>query len=144
MYRLTDSEPFIRLPEVTPAEIADTYLELGRIAEGLPYFRVIMSAAEAKRHSAELARASGVMTQSRLETAVSILRRTAALAPEELRPPVLCAIAWMLWARGRGVLALAHLAEALRIEPGHVLACGLMLHFSSTVPKWIRSRRAPY
>jgi hypothetical protein len=245
MYRLTDSEPLIRLPEVTCAEVADTYLELGRISDGLPHFRAIMSTTEAKRHSAERARASGVMThaevlglivpitetlfddsatvslafhaqlmvmfgfptipeslalqtafgrrvgeqqhlklvrlsdraqrrglsvdeyvddlrrrnavehdhlvrkflgkishepdESRLETAVSILRRTAALAPEELRPPVLCAIAWMLWARGRGVLALAHLAEALRIEPGHVLACGLMLHFSGTTPKWTRS-----
>lgn len=246
MYRLTDSEPFVRLPEVTSAEVADTYLELDRIVDELPRFRAIMSTAEAKRHSARLARGSGAMThaevrglivpitetlfdgsaklsaafhaqlivmcgfpsipeslalqtafgrrvgeqqhlklvrladraqrrglsvdahvddlrrrgaveqdhlvrkflgrishrpdESRLETATSILQRTAALAPEELRPPVLCAIAWMLWASGRGVLSLTYLAEALRIEPGQSLACSLMLHFSSTTPKWARAR----
>ena len=249
MYRLTDSDPLVRLPEVTLAEILDTRLELDRIVDALPRFSVLLSTAEAKRHGAGRAGGSGEMThaevrglivpmtetllddtatvgaafhaqlmimfefptipeslvlqtafgrrvgeqqqvklvrlgdraqrrglsideyvdelrcrgaveqdhlvrkflgrishrpdESRLETAISILQRTAALAPEDLRPPVLCAIAWMLWARGRGVPALTYLAEALRIEPGHVLACGLMVHFGSTEPKWIRSDRPP-
>lgn len=73
----------------------------------------------------------------RLRRAVALLRRTAALSPGPSGTPVLCAIAWMLWARGRRAIALAYLAEALRLEPDSILARGLTLHFREHTPAWI-------
>ena len=46
----------------------------------------------------------------RLRRAIALLRRTAALTPDPFRAPVLSAIAWMVWARGGRVVALAYLA----------------------------------
>ena len=40
-------------------------------------------------------------------------------------PPLLCAIAWLQWARGKRAIAAGYLAEASRIEPEHILAFGL-------------------
>jgi len=70
------------------------------------------------------------------------LRRTAALVPEHLRPPLLCALAWLQWARARRAVATSYLAEALRIEPGNLLAAGLAAHIASATPEWLEERTA--
>lgn len=72
----------------------------------------------------------------RIRRGIALLRTTASVVPEPFRPPLLCAIAWLLWSRGSRPVALAYLAEASRIEPGHVLAYGLSVLISSTMPAW--------
>ncbi len=56
---------------------------------------------------------------------------------------LLCAIAWLQWARGKRAIALGYLAEASRIEPEHILAFGLSWLVSTKTPTWIaaESRR---
>ncbi|MGO2746532.1 hypothetical protein [Microbacterium sp.] len=76
-------------------------------------------------------------SDERLRRAVEVLRRTAALSPEPLRGPVLSAIAWMQWARGRRAVSLAYLEEALRVEPRSILAGGLRMHFLQRTPAWL-------
>jgi hypothetical protein len=46
------------------------------------------------------------------------------------------------WALGRRAIAASYLAEALRIEPGNVLAAALQTHIMSVTPKWLSPRRA--
>ncbi|MBN9216016.1 MAG: hypothetical protein ABS62_10790 [Microbacterium sp. SCN 70-200] len=72
----------------------------------------------------------------RMQKAVELFRLTAAYAPEQLRPPVLCVIAWLLWAAGKRALALAYLREALAIEPGHLLAQSFSILMSRSRPDW--------
>lgn len=73
----------------------------------------------------------------RITLATGLLRTTAALAAESQRPPVLCAIAWLLWAQGKRALAMNYLAEASRIDPDHPTAFGLSVHFSENLPAWL-------
>lgn len=86
-----------------------------------------------------LGESSNPPSDERLRRAVAVLRRTAALAPETMRALLLSTIAWMLWARGKRAVALAYLAEALRLEPDCVLADGLRLHFRARTPVWLES-----
>lgn len=78
----------------------------------------------------------------RAEAGIALLRHTAALVPDVLRPPLLCGVAWLQWALGRRAIAASNLAEALRIEPGNVLAAALQTHIMSVTPKWLSPRRA--
>lgn len=75
----------------------------------------------------------------RVARGIRLFRRAAAHAPEESRPSMLCAVAWLFWAMGKRPNALAHLAEASRIEPTHVLVHGLTAHFTSNQPAWLGS-----
>lgn len=77
----------------------------------------------------------------RIRRGVALLRVTASVVPESLRPPLLCAIAWLLWIRGNRPVALAYLAEASRIEPSNVLAYGLTALIASTMPTWFERPR---
>lgn len=74
----------------------------------------------------------------RMRKAIDFFRVTAAQAPEPLRPPVLCVIAWLLWAMGKRPVALVYLREAVAIDPGHILALGCASHFSGHQPEWVR------
>lgn len=84
----------------------------------------------------------GSPSPERVSAGVASLRRTAALVPEHLRPPLLCALAWLQWAQARRAVAMSYLAEALRIEPGHLLAAGLAAHMASATPEWLEERTA--
>lgn len=79
----------------------------------------------------------GAPSSERIRAGVASLRRTAALVPEQLRPPLLCAVAWLQWAQGRRAVAMSYLGEALRIESGNVLAGGLRAHIVSATPEWL-------
>jgi hypothetical protein len=81
----------------------------------------------------------GSPSSERTRAGVALLRQTAARVPEHLRPPLLCAVAWLQWAQGRRAVAMSCLAEALRIEPENVLAAGLQAHISSTTPEWLEA-----
>lgn len=73
----------------------------------------------------------------RTRFATELLRTTAALAAEPLRPPILCAIAWLFWARGKRALAVNYLTEACRIDPENPTARGLSVHFGEHLPAWL-------
>lgn len=77
----------------------------------------------------------------RIMQGIALLRYAAAAAPESIRPPLLCAIAWLLWARGKRAHALAYLSEASRIEPEHILAYGLTWLVTNDLPLWSRPGR---
>ncbi|UNK70958.1 hypothetical protein [Microbacterium sp. H1-D42] len=81
--------------------------------------------------------------EQRIRTAIPVLRRSAALAAEPLRPSLLCAVAWMLWALGNRPVAMAYLAEASRIESSHELTLDLQTHFSLAMPAWVETRGKP-
>lgn len=73
----------------------------------------------------------------RIRHAVALLRTTAALAAEPMRPPILGALAWLLWAQGKRAVALHYLAEAGRIDPSQPIVYGLSVHFSDHLPAWL-------
>lgn len=75
---------------------------------------------------------------TRIRCGIALLRRTASLAPPPSRSHLLCAIGWLHWARGQRAIAAAYLAEASRLEPGHILAYGLRAHITSSQgPAWL-------
>ncbi|MFA4840813.1 MAG: DUF4192 family protein [Agrococcus sp.] len=74
--------------------------------------------------------------QSRVTRGVALFRRAAGHTPETLRPSLLCVAAWLLWSVGKRPNALMHLGEAVRIDPEHVLAQGLILHLGARLPNW--------
>lgn len=78
----------------------------------------------------------------RIRLAVGLLRTTAALAAEPMRPPILCAISWLLWAQGKRALALNYLAEASTIDPYHPTTYGLSVHLGGHLPAWLSDRSA--
>lgn len=71
-----------------------------------------------------------------MQKAVELFRLTAAYAPEQLRPPMLYVIAWLLWAAGKRALALAYLRGAIAIEPGHLLAQSFSILMGRNRPGW--------
>lgn len=73
----------------------------------------------------------------RIQQGIALLRRIASLVPSTVRPPLLCAIAWLYWARGKRAIAMAYLAEAARIEPEHILARGLSWLVTTKTPAWL-------
>jgi hypothetical protein len=75
--------------------------------------------------------------RSRAASGVALFRQAAGHAPEMLRPSLLCAAAWLLWSVGKRPHALAHLREAARIGPDHVLVHGLILHLGARRPSWV-------
>lgn len=58
----------------------------------------------------------------RLETALTLCRRVAAVAPRERRAGALAACGWLAWALGRSTHAETYACEACAIEPDHGLA----------------------
>ena len=59
---------------------------------------------------------------ARVETAITLLKRVAALAPARDRPPVLCMLAWLNWALGRSSVANAFVCAAEDIDADYGLA----------------------
>jgi hypothetical protein len=58
----------------------------------------------------------------RLLRAISLLLRLVAVARKPARPPLLCMLAWLNWALGRGTIGGRHVAAALGIAPGYGMA----------------------
>ena len=79
--------------------------------------------------------------RTRAARGTALFRAAAGHVPEGLRPSLLCVAAWLFWATGRRPHAVAHLVEASRIEPTHVLAYGLTAHFAARSPAWLRIGR---
>ncbi|QUW19296.1 hypothetical protein [Agrococcus sp. Marseille-Q4369] len=72
---------------------------------------------------------------------IALLRWSAAHAPEEMQPALLCAVAWLLWALGKRADAMAHLVRAAGIDRGHAMVPSLMLLFGERVPTWTAAAR---
>jgi hypothetical protein len=74
---------------------------------------------------------------SRLETALALSRRAAAVAPREARPGALAMCAWLSWALGRSTHAAAYAERACEIEPEHGLS-QIVLSFvhAGHLPDW--------
>lgn len=74
---------------------------------------------------------------SRLETALALSRRAAALAPRESQPGPLAMCAWLSWALGRSTHAGAYADRACEIEPEHGLS-QIVLSFvqAGHLPDW--------
>ncbi|MBO0980168.1 hypothetical protein [Microbacterium sp. SD291] len=75
---------------------------------------------------------------ARIATAVALLRRSSALAVDPLRPSIFCALGWLMWAQGKRALGVGYLSEALRIDPDHAEAAGMLFHIGSHQPAWVR------
>ncbi|WP_374977958.1 hypothetical protein ACEYYH_09640 [Microbacterium trichothecenolyticum] len=75
----------------------------------------------------------------RMTRGVALLRSVLALVPDTARPPLLCAIAWLQWARGKRAVAMAYVAEAQRIDATHILAYGLSWLITTKTPRWTMS-----
>lgn len=78
--------------------------------------------------------------RARTVEGIALLRWSAAHAPEELRPPLLCAVAWLYWALGKHAQALRHLVSAEQLDRDRALARSLMLHFGTRAPTWTAAR----
>lgn len=74
---------------------------------------------------------------SRLETALELVRHTAAVAPRASRPGALAMCAWLSWALGRSTHAAAYAERACEIEPEHGLS-QIVLSFvhAGRLPDW--------
>ena len=82
--------------------------------------------------------------EDRTRRGIALLRRAVALVPAPTRPGLLCTLGWLQWARGKRVVAAAYLAEAARIQPDNILACGLGIVVATKVPMWLTARQSGY
>ena len=57
----------------------------------------------------------------RIDRAIEILKRVAALASKQQRPPVLCMLAWLNWALGRSSVAARFIGASEEIDPDYGL-----------------------
>lgn len=73
-----------------------------------------------------------------------VLEEMVEQSPPESAAHMLCMLAWMDWANGRGSMAAAGLERALGLIPEHSFA-RLLLSFidTGTVPKWLRRGHRP-
>lgn len=73
----------------------------------------------------------------RVERAIALLETLVSWAEDARRPPLLCMLAWLNWALGRGTRAGRHLGEALAIDPRYAMAqlLGTMMG-NGTLPEW--------
>lgn len=110
----------------------DEYVEELRETNGIEHDRLVQMFLGETRRAPD---------DARLRRAIAVLRRTAALAPEALRPPLFCAIGWMQWARGRRAIALNYVSAAVAIEPANILARGLTIQMSTRVPEWVHQEQ---
>ncbi|MDR7110941.1 hypothetical protein J2X03_000797 [Microbacterium trichothecenolyticum] len=78
---------------------------------------------------------------SRLETALQLSRRAAAVAPRDAQPGPLAMCAWLSWALGRSTHAAAYAEGACEIEPEHGLS-QIVLSFVNAghLPDWAFQR----
>jgi hypothetical protein len=106
----------------------DDYIAELSAADAVPHDRIVRLF---------LGEAGPSPSAERIRRGIELLRRTASLVPYPLRPPLLCSIAWLQWARGRRAVAMAYVEEASRIEPDDVLAYGLSVHLPSRMPAWL-------
>ena len=75
---------------------------------------------------------------SRLAKGIALISRGVALMPPQLRPALLCVLGWLHWASGRHRPALTYLTDASVLEPQHILAYGLHMHFLMRPrPAWL-------
>jgi hypothetical protein len=83
-------------------------------------------------------------SRERVERGIAAFRRAAAHAPEALRPPLLCVVAWLFWAIGKRPHGLAHLAGIGRHDFAGDLVQALREHLATHAPLWApRSTQVP-
>ncbi|WP_029144476.1 DUF4192 family protein [Microbacterium luticocti] len=74
----------------------------------------------------------------RIRRGIEILRHVVAHLSVDLRPDLLCMLAWLHWAIGEGTPAGIHIDTALRIDPDHRMAQNVrMLIGGGRLPEWI-------
>ncbi|MGD8166833.1 DUF4192 family protein [Herbiconiux sp. P16] len=79
-----------------------------------------------------------------LRSAIDLLRHLVSCAPESIAAPALTMLAWLEWARGRGVVADSYLEACHRAEPDYRLARLLRVMLQhGFVPEWIGAESAP-
>jgi len=75
---------------------------------------------------------------ARVRRAIGILARTIAHLPPDLRPDLLCMLAWLHWSLGASTAAAAHVDAALAIDPAHGMARIVhTLIATSKIPQWV-------
>ncbi|GAB3606883.1 hypothetical protein GCM10027413_22920 [Conyzicola nivalis] len=74
---------------------------------------------------------------ARVETAISLIKTIAALAPRRARPPLLCMLAWLNWALGRSSVANEFVCASEAIDADYSLAEVLrMVLERGILPEW--------
>jgi hypothetical protein len=74
---------------------------------------------------------------ARIERGIDLLLTLTARARDKERRPLLCMLAWLNWALGRGTQAGRNLGEVLTFDPGYHLAGHLASLFQNRVfPEW--------
>lgn len=78
---------------------------------------------------------------ARMQRGTALLARVAVHAPRTAQPPLLCAVAWLLWAQGRQSHAADVLDRSRRTAPDHALTHAFAAAFA-TLPlaRWIFDR----
>ncbi|MCS5719899.1 DUF4192 domain-containing protein [Herbiconiux sp. CPCC 205763] len=73
-----------------------------------------------------------------LRSAIELLRHLVSCAPESITAPALTMLAWLEWARGRGLAADSYLEACRRADPDYRLARLLQVMIQhGFVPEWI-------
>lgn len=76
--------------------------------------------------------------EQRLLRGIVLMQATGDAAPPELRQPMLCAIAWLLWAHGERDDAMTALVRASQIDATEPLTRRLIVLVSQATPQWLR------
>jgi len=75
---------------------------------------------------------------ARVRRAIGIIGRAIAHLPPDLRPDLLCMLAWLHWSLGSSTAAGTHITAALAIEPAHGMAAILqVLVMNGKIPQWV-------
>lgn len=77
------------------------------------------------------------LLRDRVVHGIAILRRVIALLPNEYRTGPLCSLAWLQCAHGKRAIAMAYLAEVVRLQPGNAMAIVLSIFFDARTPVWL-------
>ena len=79
----------------------------------------------------------------RIHAGIALLLTLVAQLADKDRPPLLCMLAWLNWALGRGTHAGRHLDEALSIDPSYSMAQLLdTMLGNGMLPEWAFSPSA--
>lgn len=75
---------------------------------------------------------------ARVQRALRLIETLVVLAEESQRPPLLCMLAWLNWARGRGSLCADYIEQTVEIDPGYGMAEVLhALTRHGMLPDWL-------
>jgi hypothetical protein len=71
----------------------------------------------------------------RVRAAIALVGRAAVHAPAELRPPLLCMLAWLSWSLGLSSVAMRRLDEAVALDPSFGPAASIRV-LTEVLPEW--------